>query len=245
MEDGFLYKLPYAFDKYTYNDQICSKTTHPNCSDHSFYNCVNTLTVITHQNDLTLDLNVLTRKFAKIRHLDLYLSLNNNIASIILSFNHLTSLKISALPSFDCSLLQMLLDQSPRLYSLSLYQTLFHKSMIYKLTSKSIRRIELISVSKTDHGYLNTVECSTLSNSSLGQQCEFLKLDVKNRSDILLIVKTMFHLRSLTIQCHNHILGCCRSILSTHGDLIKWLQRHLPSNYLVTRDKNNIRLWIH
>ena len=247
-KDGFLYTLPYAFDNYVYNHQICSKTTRSNPSDHSFYNSVNTLKVTTLKKDSILDFNVLSRKFPNIHHLDLHLSFNNNIASIILSFNHLTSLKISALPSFDCSLLQMLLDRAPLLYSLSLYQVLFQKSMIYKLKSKSIRRIELISVSTTDYGYLNTVECSTLSNSSLGQQCEFLKLGVKNRSDILQIVKTMFHLRSLTVQCEDDITGCCRSILSTHGDLIKWLQHRLPSIYSITRDENHtdtIRLWIH
>jgi hypothetical protein len=206
---------------------------------------------MTRDNDSALDFNALPLKFPNIRHLDLYLSFNNNIPSIILSFNHLTSLKISALPPFDnsiCSLLQMLLDRAPHLYSLSLYQVLFHKSMIYKLTSTSIRRLELISISTTDCGFLNTVECSTLINSSLGQRCEFLKLGVKNRSDILRIVKTMFHLRSLTIQCKHDIRVCRRSILLTHDELIRWLQRSLPSVYSITRDVNdrdNIRLWIH
>jgi hypothetical protein len=249
-KDGSLYTLPYAFDKYVYNDRICSKTTCPNHLDHSFYNRINTLTITTLENDSALDFNVLLRKFPNIRHLNLYLSFNNNIASIILSFNHLTSLKISALPPFDnsiCSLLQMLLDRAPHLHSLSLYQVLFHKSMIYKLTSTSIRRLELISISKTDCGFLNTKECSTLINSSIGQRCEFLKLGVKNRSDILQIVKTMFHLRSLTVQCEDDVTVCCRSILPTHGELIKWLQRRLPALYSITRDVNdrdNIRLWI-
>jgi hypothetical protein len=247
---GLLYTLPYAFDKYVYNDRICSKTTCPNHLHHSFYNHINTLKVTTLENDSALDFNVLPSEFANIRHLDLYLSFNNNIVTIILSFNYLTSLKISALPPSDnsiCSLLQMLLDRAPHLFSLSLYQVLFHKSMIYKLTSTSIRRLELISISTTDYGFLNTVECSTLINSSIGQRCEFLKLGVKNRSDILQIVKTMFNLRSLTVQCEDDVTVCCRSILPTHGELIKWLQRRLPAVYSITRDVNdrdNIRLWI-
>ncbi len=202
------------------------------------------------ENDSNFDFNLLSSKLPNIRHLDLCLAFNNNIKLIIPSFNHLTSLKISAIPPSNnsiCSLLQMLLDRAPHLYSLSLYQVLFHKSTIHKLTSTSIRRLELTSIFSTDRGFLSTVECCNLIKSPLGRQCEVLMLRVKHRSDILQLVKKMFNLRSLIVQCKDDVRVCGRSIFSTHGELLKWLQRRLPSVYSITRDvnaTNNIRLWI-
>lgn len=247
---GFLYTLPYALDKYVYQDQICSKTTYPSHLDHSVYTRINTLKITVLEKDSVLNFNILPSKFPNIRHLDLCLSFNNNISSIILSFNHLTSLKISNMPYsnyYNCQLLQMLFDRAPHLNSLSLYQVLFHKAMIYKLTSTSIRRLEFISISKTNFGFLNTEECSTLINSPLGQQCEVLKVGVKNRLDIIRIVRTMCYLRSLTVQCDDDIQVFCRSFFSTHDRILKWLQQRLLFKYLITRDindTNSIRIWI-
>jgi hypothetical protein len=53
------------------------------------------------------------------------------------------------------------------------------------ITSSSIRRFNLLHVSRSYRYYFDAVECAALANSSLGQQCEVLSIVVKHRINVL------------------------------------------------------------
>lgn len=110
----------------------------------------------------------------------------------------------------------------------------------FSLRSCSIRSLDFQG---TDHSgsrqYYNENDCSSLVRSSLGSQCQYLRIEVEKRKCIVDLVSRMKHLRTLNVRC--------RDRKSNDDDTIKWLQRCLPSTCTFARDSRHpqdIRLWI-
>ncbi len=87
--------------------------------------------------------------------------------------------------------------------------------------------------------YYNDQQCSSLIRSPLGNQCQFLIIEVEKRTNIIDLVSKMNHLRTLNVRC------CDRQ--ENNDQLIKWLQSRLPSTCTIAKDSRcseDIRLWI-
>jgi hypothetical protein len=226
-----LYTLPYAFEEFFLTNKLWSKSTVGNCNEYQSYDRVNTLTVM---NIGSSYLKI--PDFRNIIHLKLTLPLMNSFWLSLRSLDQLTSLEITLIEGCAYLPLQTLLDRSPRLYSLC-FGNFSNLQLVSKLTSKSIHRLDFLKKNKYKK-YLNSSQCSMLSNSSLGRQCKHLLIYVENRMNVLQLIKTMFNLQSLILQCKDD---------QFNDEYIHWLQRHLPSTYSIIRDMQqtmNIRLWI-
>jgi hypothetical protein len=110
----------------------------------------------------------------------------------------------------------------------------------YSNQSSSVRYLDLRGLTHSDDNqYYNDQQCSSLIRSPLGNQCEFLLIEVDKRTNIIDLVNKMKHLRTLNVRCRDR---------QNNGDeLIKWLQHHLPSTCTFAKDSrfsNDIRLWI-
>ena len=94
--------------------------------------------------------------------------------------------------------------------------------------------------------YFNKEQCISLANSSLGQQCQNLVIDIKNRTNILDLINNMSNLQSLTFQCKDDKWNN-RKMLVINDELLQWLHEHLPSTCSIMRQTNQtsiIQLWI-
>jgi hypothetical protein len=110
----------------------------------------------------------------------------------------------------------------------------------FTLRSSSVRYLDLRGINHFgDYQYYNDNQCLSLIRSSLGIQCQFLLIAVEKRTNIIDLVHKMKHLRTLNVRCHDR--------KSNNDDIIKWLQRSLPSTCSFARDSRypeDIRLWI-
>ncbi|CAF1021567.1 unnamed protein product, partial [Rotaria sordida] len=106
--------------------------------------------------------------------------------------------------------------------------------------SSSVRYLDLRGFNHSGQcQYYNDQQCSSLIRSPLGNQCEFLIIEVEKRTNIIDLVNKMNHLRALNVRC--------RDRKKNDDELIKWLQARLPSTCSFAKDSrfsNDIRLWI-
>ncbi|CAF1203626.1 unnamed protein product [Rotaria sordida] len=228
-----LYTLPYAFNDFSLANKCWSKST---ASNDEFYDHVKILTLINIRTNLFTDSFLTSDDFQNILHLKLSLPLNNHFWSAIRFFDQLTSLDITLIQGADYLPLQILLDRSPRLYSLC-FGNFYNIEIVSQLTSRSIHRLDFIKKNTYKKNF-NSKQCDVLINSALGRQCEVLLINVENRINILQLVKNMSNLRSLIVQCKDD---------RWNDEFIQWLSYHLPSTCSVSRDRHqtsNIRLWI-
>lgn len=150
---------------------------------------------------------------------------------IIPTLNYLTTLRIAIYgkDEFD---LQILFDLAPHLYELIAHNLCKHDLMIlFRLTSTSVRQLYFYTSERDFSPYdLDDEDCTTLSGSSLGRQCEVLSdIRVKSLTNVINLVNTMDHLRALTIKCKLEKLTPATAIF------IKSLQSHLPTKCLISR----------
>ena len=108
------------------------------------------------------------------------------------------------------------------------------------LRSSSVRLLDLRGFNQSgDCQYYNGHQCSSLIRSPLGNQCQFLLIEVENRTNIIDLVNKMNNLRTLNVRC--------RDRKSNDDELIKWLQTRLSSTCSFAKDSkspNDLRLWI-
>jgi hypothetical protein len=111
----------------------------------------------------------------------------------------------------------------------------------FSIRSSSVRYLDLRGFTHLgDLQYYNDQQCSSVIRSPLGNQCEFLLIEVEKRTNIIDLVNKMNHLRALNVRC--------RDRKRNDDELIKWLQPRLPSTCSFAKDSkfpNDIRLWIH
>jgi hypothetical protein len=243
-KDGimYLYTLPYAFTDLNVYPWSESKSTCPSNTVADSYDRVESLT---YRTSSSVNAFLPDIQFSNIQRLHLKISFENWFWSIVPTLNRLISLEIHIYADSDLSPLQTLLDKAPRLYSLSFYWWCSSPTGVLScnLTSASVRRIEL-------GGYnFNSEQCVTLSQSSLGAQCEVLLVKVENRIDILDLFNSMTSLRALGVQCKDDEKRVSRDdpTSSTHDELVEWLRDRLPPNCTMARDPcldYRIQIWI-
>jgi hypothetical protein len=143
--------------------------------------------------------------------------------------------------------LQSLLDKAPRLYLLQLDSDFESPMQSLEFTSKSIRRLSLLQITRLCR---NEHACTELSQSSLGIPCEVLTVDVENRTNIVYLVNNMKNLRALKVRSRADLLRgslYSKPSSSTKDELVEWLQQNLASTCKISRDELfpvSIRVWI-
>jgi hypothetical protein len=239
----YIYTLPYAFDDFL-ELPILSKSTYYLDDDHhhSSYQSVRNLTCISHfYENLTT-----SHRFNNLHHLSVRFPVNEYFWSIITCFRQLTSLNVYKYDGKKSNQyqLQSIFDRAQNLHSLSLVNSTSAVSQmeLFEYRSMSIRRLDLRPLSE----WYTNQECTTLSHSPLGTQCEVLLIRVENRTCILDLIKTMSKLQAMNVRCRDDTWN--KQLTAKNDELIKWLKHHLPSTCMVTRDEHsiysNIRLWI-
>ncbi|CAF3256930.1 unnamed protein product [Rotaria sp. Silwood2] len=89
--------------------------------------------------------------------------------------------------------------------------------------------------------------------------CQVLWINVKNRENIIILVKNMINLRAFHIECEDNKFNKLSSLTVNDNDeryddnvdnkneLVQWLKDHLPSTCFVVTDPDsihNISIWI-
>jgi len=238
----YLYTLPYAFDRLTLNFPLISKSTCPRDACQRSYNRVRQLKYIP---SLSEDLAQRHISFPNVQNLTIYLPIDNHLWTIVPKFHQLTSLCV-AWYEYDESFpsqLQMLLDRANRLYLLGIetWRSCPTRMAPYELTHASIRKLDFYNY----HYHYNNEDCTILSRSLLGIQCEVLRISVENRTCILRLVKQMTNLHHLIVQCLDDKYS--EESMTISDELVTWLHDQMPSTFTITRNTilaHEIDLWI-
>ncbi|CAF1416132.1 unnamed protein product [Adineta steineri] len=216
-----LYTLPYVFRRFTIDIDTQFKST---CIEDNTFSSYNHVKDISFCHSLSPDFVHL--RFLKLYDLCLVFPIQNEFLSIIPTLHYLTSLIIDFKKETSISFpLQVLLDRAYHLYSLNLKQdSTLH---MINLRSKSIRHLHFSSHNK----YFNQQERILLSQSPMGMQCEVLRIQVKDKTNIIYLLNKMKNLRSLCFSCEN---------IQSQNELIECLkQKQLDVDFA-----HFIRLWI-
>jgi hypothetical protein len=231
----YLYSLPYTFKDFSLDCFTQLKSTCPDDKDYLYYNHVNDLRYKTLPNQ-TFVLSPI--RFGNINHLSIELPLHENFWSMIPTLDQITSLDVTIDHHDNAqSELQSLIDRIPHLSSLRfIFFRLF--TLVSELRSISIRRLDLRGYTE----YFNDKQCTILSRSLLGIQCEILFINIKNRNILIDLINNMIHLRTLIIRCEDDKFDEIKQ-----DEFIIWLKDHLPAMYVISRDlvfRYDIRIWI-
>ncbi|CAF1086179.1 unnamed protein product [Adineta steineri] len=251
-----LHTLPYKFKNYSINTNeiFLIKSTCPQDQQYLKYNSVQNLQYNSSSLD---DINTNIIQFLNIRYLTLTLPYDNQFQIIIPRFDNLIYLEIRmdtrTYDDNDLFQLQNLINQTPRLYYLKFYSwstilTKFEsknkknvniKMPPYSIQSSSVRHLNLQGWNYSgNHQFYNEQQCLSLIQSPLGQQCQYLLIEVDKRANIIHLVQKMKYLRALNVRCNDR---------KDNEELIKWLKPRLPSTCTFANDStasNEIRLWI-
>jgi hypothetical protein len=244
---AILYTLPYAFKDFHFTNELYSKSTCSNKENFWSYNHVKTLQ---YEGNLSNNLQYFPIQFPNISHLEIILPFNDKFLSNIPLLNHLISLDVTLLPGdFVYYQLQTLLNRAPHLYLLRFSHLSDLEMILFQITNSSIHRLDFFTKESMLYSwYFNRRQCLTLANSSLGQQCQTLVIDIENRIYILDLINNMSNLQSLTFQCKDDKWNNNNKILSTTNDeLVQWLHEHLPSTCEIFRHNNQtsiLQIWI-
>ncbi len=238
-----LYTLPYAFNDFNFTNELYSKSTCPNKKDFWSYDHVKNL-----QYERNISKNDFPIQFSNISHLEIILPFNENFFSNIPSLDHLISLDVTLLPGDSVyNQLQILLNRASRLYLLRFSHLSDLEMILFKITNPSIRRLDFFTKESMLYSwYFNREQCLALANSSLGQQCQTLIIDIKNRINILELINNMSKLQSLTFQCKDDKWNS-KALSSTNDELLQWLHENLPSTCSISRHINQnsiLQIWI-
>ncbi|CAF2658113.1 unnamed protein product [Rotaria sp. Silwood2] len=243
-----LYTLPYYLDRFCVRDQSRRfKSTGLDDPVYWLYNSV-------HNISLEGDINnwcLFPIRYSNLRCLRICLPTHKNIYSFIPTLDNLTSLIVVMNDSSAESELLDLINRAPHLYSLTIDLLPNLLSILWKVTSTSIRRLDLFHSSFWYDLCLNAAQCSELINSSLGRQCEVLSVNVEDRSNVLDLVKTKSNVRALICKLkeeEEEEKGNNKRISSSDKDeLVEWLRDHLLSMSSVRRTfyiNNSIEIWV-
>ncbi|CAF1992297.1 unnamed protein product [Rotaria magnacalcarata] len=255
----YLHTLPYVFEYFTMNinENFLFKSTCPTDNHYLTYNYVENLNYCC----TTLEgINFSKIQFCNLQHLTLTFPYDDNFRCIVSQFKNLTYLEIIMvnLSQYDNDLqqLQIIFDQAPNLYRLKFHSWLSIPSKFenknkktsnqtvwtmppFSSRSSSVRYLDLRGINQSGQShYYNDQHCLSLIRSPLGSQCEFLRIEVEKRTNIIDLVNRMNHLRTLNVLCRDR---------KRNDDLVKWLQARLPSTCSFAKDStspNDIRLWI-
>ena len=230
-----LYTLPYTFNQCSYLDTYYSKSTKYDESDIGSYNHVQYYDekniIISSSNKLSL----LNTRFPNILHLEITLPLAGYFDSYAFLFHRLNSITVILHSVLGYDQLKMLLDRAYNLYSLKFDSFRGLPEGIFKLTSSSVRRLDLMVAQKNDGNIFNNEDCIGLINSPLGQQCEVLLIEIEDRRNIIDLINRMSHLRTLIFHCKETICDHPKSS-SVNEDFIRWLKDNSSSKSIIVTD---------
>lgn len=240
-----LYTLPYEFKNF---DRISRTTSNSRCTNDR--HCIPSKYVnkISIHNSLLKSVSQFPLKFSNIHHLELYFPFDDTFSSIVTNFDRLISIElVSTIHSNDIDQaiinLRSLLNRATRLYSITMDYLIMSQLSLVKLENKSIRRIDLIE----NDGHFYGLECISLIQSLLGDQCEVLLINIEHRSILLDLIEKLANLRALTFQCQDDLWEESNESSLQEDEIIQWLKHNLSSNCVISRDESElsaIRLWI-
>lgn len=246
----YLYTLSHCYDG---SFPVTFRSTYPLDNQESFYNNITKIISPTFF-DLPISPNI---RLTKLNHLCINLPINDQFWSVVSTINRLKSIEIHYHANIFQSQVQALLDRTPYLYTLSIYQ---HESMslqtaLFKYSNSSVRELDLRNINH----YFNEEDCIKLSQSPLGTQCEKLSILVHSYQSIISLVNHMKKLRALNVKCkdENYIesitsseendMESCDNDRENKDISIYRLKSHLPSRCVIVRDPKltcNLLLWV-
>lgn len=232
-----LYTLPYAFPKFIHIASDASQSTYLINRNYQSLNSVHHLIY----DDGLIRLGF---QFPSVYHLELALPFEERISSVIPHLDQLKSMEI--ISSLHCDELiehlHQFLNQAIHLYSLTIDYLILLQLSTIQTRNSSIRRLDLM----INDGHFYGMECISLIQSFLGDQCEVLLMNFEHRSIVIQVIEQMPKLRALICQCQDDQWGESTDSLSTDDELLQWLTNHLPRNALINRDDQEtsaIRIW--
>ncbi|CAF1304983.1 unnamed protein product [Adineta steineri] len=243
--NAILYTLPYLFDDFHFINESCSKSTYSDEKQYCSYDHVKSLQ---YENSISNHLVSIPIVFLNITHLDIMLPFNEKLLRNIPSLNHLKSLDVTLLTGESTyHQLQLLLNRAPHLHILRFSHLSDLEMILFKITNTSVRRLDFFTKESMLYSwYFNEDQCNVLANSSLGQQCQTLIIDIIRRTNVLYLINNMSNLRSLTFQCKDD-KGPQKILPSIDDELIQWFDQHLPRTCSISRNKTQssiIHVWI-
>jgi hypothetical protein len=217
------------------------QSTYPHDNQQEFYKSMTSIF-----NETFFDQQILSNiSLPNIKYLRMKLPINDHFWSIVPNLNQLEKLSISSHADNFQSQLQTLLDRAPHLDRLAIFQdaSLPLQMSLFKYTNASVRQIDLRGY---NHDF-DEEECTALTRSPLGVQCEVLSIRVNNHESTINLVRNMLNLRTLIIKCADDEYYKQSILTNDNDEGIQRLKDHLPSTYVITRDPeedSNLLIWI-
>ncbi|CAF1563559.1 unnamed protein product [Adineta ricciae] len=245
---AYLYTLPYAFAGIDYWNEYQTKST---CSDEETKNCCSydrvEMFTNNHRQSMSLyDIKLICDRYRRLHFLDVVLPCEMEWSNTRgMQFVDLVSLTVRIQVSSGYDQLQCLCNASRRLYCLRI---VFWRKCVAKLCdlqSTSVRRVELSGMMNWS-GAFDRDECVLFCRSSLGQQCEVLKIEVEDRRCVVDLLEEMSNIRLLSVRCRDDRWNG-RKGSSTESEMIFWLAKHLRTRNIITRNvyrSSYIDIWI-
>ena len=244
---GTLYTLPYTLNEYSYLNCLYSKSTKPD--DEDIFSCSRV--------EYSGKKNIIDDSFhnpsliksapSNILRFKVTFPFRDFFDSYNVSSNGLTSLTVELNNVMDYHQLQRLLNQMHNLYSLKLDSFGGSPKGIFKLTSSSVRRLDLMKAQKNDGNFFNDDDYINLINSPLGQQCEVLLINIEHRRNILDLIEKIPHLRVLSFR-YMDIIFNHNGYPTIQKNFLRWLKENFPSKSSIVRDENHSSMfcvWIY
>ena len=238
---GYLYTLPYAFDKFQILAAIRSKSTYPlDLNEHS-YRCVKSLMYKPRIYDLP---SVSHIQFFYIEHLSIDLPVSAYFHCLVPRFDHLISIDVLC-DNYDDQCqeqLQDLLDRAPRLTSIRISWKTLSSSLqqLFESQHLSVYQLELLYYG----GTFDREQCMMLRKIISTIQCRVLNFILADRTLMLDLINTMPHLQAINVQCRT---GKRHPSSTSTEKNCAWLQQQLSStdiHGIITQQNDFIRLWI-
>ena len=241
-----LYTLPFAFEEFRSLDDFESKFTCDNIDVFRQYDHVKHL-----QNNIGSTGRVLDfiDGFPNVNYLETVLPCSESFLSIIPSLNQLRFIDVAILEDkLAYQQLQTILDRSPYLELLRVSELSDWDSSLLELKNASIRRLDLFNKdSMICDWYLSHEDCIALANSSIGQQCRTLVIELQERRSILELIERIPLLQSLTCRCKGDPPYPWSDKESMPDTLLEWLHQNLPRTSVCSRridQPSIIHIWI-
>jgi hypothetical protein len=141
-----------------------------------------------------------------------------------------------------------ILNEAPRLHSLTIQLWSHSEAPVIKNTSASLRRLDLRQYSREKYDLsVNEKSRETFIHSPLGMQCAELLIEVQNRETILDLVNGMRNLRFLLIDFYFSAdkFYPCQTYSEESQRLIEWLQINLHPTCTISKSIYNSLIWIY
>lgn len=238
---GYLYTLPYAFDKFQILAAIRSKSTYLlDLNEHS-YRCVKSLMYKPRMDGLP---SVSHTQFFHIEHLSIDLPVSAYFHCLVPRLDHLISIDVLS-DNYDdhCQeQLQDLLDRAPRLTSIRISWKTLSSSLqqLFESQHLSVYQLELLYYG----GTFDREQCMMLRKIISTIQCRVLNLVLADRTFMLDLINTMPHLQAINVQCRTGKRHPSSKLTEKNS---AWLQQQLSStdiHAIITQQNDFIRLWI-